>query len=182
TSDGIKRNLIIVYDEGHNLTDQQTKLLLNDLQPDALITASATMKLPAEMEKLINILKEDKGWNEEDLITTVNSGEVVKSGLIKKGIELNGYNTTMEIAVDDMLKKLQELENSIKEEKLDITPKAIYVTNTNLIMNTKYNDKVNVNFNERMARPIVIWRYLVDKGIDPEEIAVYCNLKFDKDF
>lgn len=31
TSDGIKRNLIIVYDEGHNLTDQQTKLLLNDL-------------------------------------------------------------------------------------------------------------------------------------------------------
>lgn len=181
TNDGIKRNLIIVYDEGHNLTDQQTKLL-DDLQPDALITASATMKLPAEMEKLINILKEDKGWNDKDLITTVNSGEVVKSGLIKKGIELNGYNTTMEIAVDDMLKKLQELENSIKEEKLNITPKAIYVTNTNLIMNTKYNDKVKVNFNERMARPIVIWRYLVNKGVDPEEIAIYCNLKFDKDF
>lgn len=182
TKEGIKRNLIIVYDEGHNLTDQQTKLLLDDLQPDALITASATMKLPAEMEKLINILKEDKGWNEKDLITTVNSGEVVKSGLIKKGIELNGYNTTMEIAVDDMLIKLQELENSIKEEKLNITPKAIYVTNTNLIMNTKYNDKINVNFSERMARPIVIWRYLVNKGVDPEDIAIYCNLKFDKEF
>ena len=182
TNRGIKRNLIIVYDEGHNLTDQQTKLLLDDLQPDALITASATMKLPAEMEKLINILREDKGWSNKDLITTVNSAEVVKSGLIKKGIELNGYNTTMEIAVDDMLKKLQELDDSIKQEGLNITPKAIYVTNTNLIMNTKYNDKIKVNFNERMARPIVIWRYLVSKRINPEDIAIYCNLKFDKDF
>jgi type III restriction enzyme len=35
-------------------------------------------------------------------------------------------------------------------------------------------------FNERMARPILIWRYLVEHGkVDPAEIAVYCDLKFD---
>ncbi|WP_461207616.1 DEAD/DEAH box helicase family protein [Clostridium sp. DL1XJH146] len=182
TKEGIRRNLIIVYDEGHNLSDQQTKLIIDDLQPDALITASATMKLPSEMEKLIKILKQDKGWEDKDLIIPINSKDVVTSGLIKKGIELNGYNTSMEIAVDDMIRKLEELKNSIKDEKLKISPKAIYVTNTNLIMNTKYNDNVEVPFKDRRARPIVIWRYLVSKGIEPDNIAIYCNLKFDKAF
>jgi type III restriction enzyme len=36
---GKKRPLIVVYDEGHNLTDQQGDLLL-ELRPDALVVAS----------------------------------------------------------------------------------------------------------------------------------------------
>ena len=40
-----RRPLIVVYDEAHNLTDQQTDLLL-ELEPDGLIGASATMTLP----------------------------------------------------------------------------------------------------------------------------------------
>lgn len=179
TSKGIKRDLIIVYDEGHNLSDQQTQLFLEELQPTALITASATMKLPHEMEDLIKLLKKDKGWTERDLQTTVSSSDVVDSQLIKKGIELNGYNTQMEIAIDEMLVKIEEIKEIIRKEKLSINPKAIYVTNTNTIMHTKYNDKTNIPFLDRKARPIVIWRYLVSKGIDPNDIAVYCNLKFD---
>src|SRR2546422_4191100 len=35
-------------------------------------------------------------------------------------------------------------------------------------------------FDERMARPILIWRHLVENGgVDPNDIAVYCDLKFD---
>ena len=43
-----RRPLLLVYDEGHNLTDQQMDLLL-ELEPDALIAASATMKLPTQL-------------------------------------------------------------------------------------------------------------------------------------
>lgn len=39
-----------------------------------------------------------------------------------------------------------------------------------------------VPFEERKARPIKIWKHLVDEGIEPREIAVYCNLKFDRRF
>ena len=38
-------------------------------------------------------------------------------------------------------------------------------------------------FKERQAPPILIWRYLTEQGgIDPDEIVVYCSLKFDKGF
>ena len=40
-----RRPLIIVYDEGHNLSNLQTQLLM-ELEPDALIAASATMRIP----------------------------------------------------------------------------------------------------------------------------------------
>ena len=35
-------------------------------------------------------------------------------------------------------------------------------------------------FKERLARPILIWRHLVENaGVDPATVAVYCDLKFD---
>ena len=35
-------------------------------------------------------------------------------------------------------------------------------------------------FRERQARPILIWRHLVENaGVDPATIAVYCDLRFD---
>jgi type III restriction enzyme len=37
------------------------------------------------------------------------------------------------------------------------------------------------SFYERQAPPILIWRYLVEKkGINPADIAVYCDLKFNR--
>ena len=45
TLSGVRRPLIIVYDEAHNLSDQQTGLLM-ELQPDAMLLATATPKLP----------------------------------------------------------------------------------------------------------------------------------------
>lgn len=53
---GEKRELIIIYDEGHNLSDQQLNLLL-ELNPEGLIAASATTKVPQKLENYINRLK-----------------------------------------------------------------------------------------------------------------------------
>lgn len=178
---GRRRPFIIVYDEGHNLTDQQTKLLL-DLEPDALIASSATMRIPQELSLRLARLRQDKGWDDEDFITAVKSSDVVNSSLVKQKILLGGYVTPMEIAVDDMLAALKQTEKSAADLGLPFCPKAIYVSNTNAVQGLGM-DNVNVPFESRSARPILIWRHLVEHhGIDPAKIAVYCNLKFDAKF
>jgi type III restriction enzyme len=175
-----RRNLIVVYDEGHNLSDQQTNLLL-DLEPDALIVASATTKIPPELANIVDRLKTDKFWNDEDLVTTVKSSDVVLRGLVKKTILLGGYLTPMEIALDEMLSEMSAAEQAAQELKLDFHPKAIYVSNTNTVDDSSIQDDIALPFLGRKARPILIWRYLVENaGIDPNKIAVYCNLKFEQ--
>lgn len=177
----IKRPLIIVYDEGHNLSDQQTELLL-ELNPDALIAASATMKVPQSLSNTIERLKVDKGWKDEDFYTSVKSSKVVDSGLIKKNLLLGGYLTPLEITIDDMVSNMVKVEQQCRSYNMNFRPKAIYVTNTNVVSGIEKDD-IKQHFNDRKARPIVIWKYLVNqKGIDPSNIAVYCNLKFDKKF
>ena len=152
---GIKRYLIVVYDEGHNLSDQQTRLLL-DLNPSALIAASATTKVPKELEWYIRY--------------------------IKKYISIGGYMTPMEIAIHNLLEDFKASEQAINDLGGDFLPKAIYVCNTNMLLETSTVDNPLVPFEEREARPIKIWKYLVNEGVNPNEIAVYCNLKFDKRF
>src|ERR1043165_4536962 len=100
-----KRPLIIVYDEGHNLTDQQTDLLL-ELDPDVILVASGTMKTPGQLGKVIDRLR-DHGWEDDRLVTAVKSLDVVDAGLVKKQIVLGGYATIMETAIDDMLNQLK---------------------------------------------------------------------------
>ena len=178
---GIKRNLIIIYDEGHNLSDQQTRLLL-DLEPSAFIAASATTKVPKELEWYIARLKKEKKFNDADLITTVSNKQVVKSGLIKKFLSIGGYMTPMEIAIHNLLEDLKASEQAINDLGVDFLPKAIYVSNTNMLLETSAVDSPLVPFEEREARPIKIWKFLVSEGVNPSEIAVYCNLKFDKRF
>jgi len=176
-----QRPFIVVYDEGHNLTDQQTKLLL-DLEPDALIAASATMRIPPELAQHLLRLRQDKGWTDSDFITGVKSGTVVESGLVKQQILLGGYITPMEIAIDDMIDSMKHVEAAAKQITSPFQPKAIYVSNTNAI-HGKGVDNVHVPFEQRLARPILIWRHLVEHhGINPATIAVYCNLKFEAKF
>ena len=51
-----QRPIFIVYDEGHNLSDQQTDLLL-ELKPEVFLMASATMKFPQKLAEQFNELK-----------------------------------------------------------------------------------------------------------------------------
>jgi type III restriction enzyme len=54
------------------------------------------------------------------------------------------------------------------------------VSKTNLADGSPVREDTARPFRERLARPILIWRHLVENaGVDPKEIAVYCDLKFD---
>lgn len=179
---GRRRPLLIVYDEGHNLSDQQTQLLM-ELMPDALIAASATTRVPQALSSIIDRLRNDKKWTDDDLVTKVRSSEVVASGLVKKHIMLGGYLTPMEIAINDMLAEMASATAAAKDLGLSFRPKAIYVANTNVPEGGSLREDAAKPFRERQARPVQIWRHLVeDAKIDPASIAVYCDLSFDKKF
>lgn len=174
-----RRPLIIVYDEGHNLSDQQTELLL-ELEPDAILVASATMRTPGRLGKLIDRLRE-YGWSDDKLVTSVPSKAVVDAGLVKRQIILGGYATMMEAALDDMLDMMASTTAKADALEARFKPKAIYVCRTNISQDDGSADNPARPFRERTAPPILIWRYLVEhKGIHPAEIAVYSDLKLDR--
>jgi len=181
-ANGVRRPLIVVYDEAQNLSDQQMALLL-ELQPDAFVVASATMKIPAALGVIISDLKRE-GWTDERLITRIPSDEVAVSGLIKDELSIGGYQTPMERTIDEMLADLAVAEKATFEEKLPFRPKAIYVCKTNIVEGNAFQrDDPKQPFKDRKAPPILIWRHLVEQhGIATENIAVYSSLDFDKNF
>jgi type III restriction enzyme len=86
----------------------------------------------------------------------------------------------MESCLDDLINPLELLNEEIAPRGLDFKPKAIYVCKTN-ITDDGEKDDASKPFMHRKAPPIRIWRYLVEeKGIAPEDIAIYANLTFVK--
>ncbi len=185
-----RRPLIVVYDEAHNLSDQQTNLLL-ELEPDVILAASATMRTPGRLGQVVERLKQ-VGWDDapisdpEDapskcLITAIRSKEPVEAGLVKRQIVLGGYDTEMETTLNDMVEEFQLATTRAEELEAGFLPKAIYVCRTNVSQDDGTADDPNKPFNSRKAPPILIWRYLVEeKGIPADEIAVYCDLKVNQ--
>jgi type III restriction enzyme len=194
---GERRPLLIVYDEGHNLSEQQTELLA-ELEPDAYLLASATLKLPANFQK--SVIQPIKLWVEEVddpspfaalgaigehgqveaerfITTAVSSEQVVLAELVKKAIQFDGTTAPMEQCLDDLMKRLEVLNGEIVDRGLGFKPKAIYVCKTN-ITDDGDKDDANKPFEHRQAPPIRIWRYLVEKGVSPKDIAIYANLSF----
>lgn len=172
------RPLILVYDEAHNLTDQQVDLLM-ELRPDVFLTASATMKTPGRLGRIITRLSES-GWADK-LVTRIASRDVVGAELVKQQIVLGGYLASMEIAVEQMISTMRGCAEAAQALGVGIQPKAIYVCRTNMIEESGEKDDPRRSFPERKAAPILIWRYLVETmGIDPSDIAVYCDLAVDK--
>lgn len=201
-ANGIRRPLIIVYDEGHNLSEQQTQILA-ELEPDAYLLASATLKLPANFAK--TVLAPQEGWVEEAgseaegverfaqlnavddeglpdanafAITAVDSNAVIKAELIKTSIQFDGTTAPMERCLDDLYDRLQLIDQDIKARALGFVPKAIYVCKTNIADDGEKDDHTKP-FQHRNAPPIRIWRYLVEhKSVDPKSVAIYADLKF----
>lgn len=176
-----RRPLLLVYDEGHNLSDQQMNLLL-ELEPDALIAASATMRRPPQLDAEIRVLKEE-GWADDQLITNVDARAVADSGLVKSRIQLGGYEAPMEETIDSLIADLQDAEKEASAHGVGV-PKAIYVCKTNIVEgNSMQMDDPKQPFLQRRSPPILIWRYLTEQcGIDPAKIAVYLSLKTNKDY
>lgn len=189
TAEGKRRPLIIVYDEAQNLADQQVELLF-ELEPEAMLVASATMKTPGKLGRIIDRLTE-AGWTAETregeaqpikgLVTSIPSKQVVDAGLVKKQIILGGYATEMETALNDMLVDFEATTKKARALSAGFLPKAIYVCRTNVNAEDGTQDSPTKPFRERKAPPILIWRHLVENlKIDPSEIAVYCDLKLDR--
>ena len=188
--DGKRRPLFVVYDEGHNLSDQQTELLL-ELEPDAILVASATMRTPGRLGRLIERLKE-VGWSDvaqdDDktdvkpcLVTAVSSKAVVDAELVKQQVVIGASTSIMETMIDSLIESMETATEKAKLLQAGFSPKAIYVCRTNINQDDGSTDVVSRPFVERKAPPILIWRYLVEqKGVDPSEIAVYCDLKLDR--
>lgn len=182
TRSELRRPLIVVYDEAHNLSDQQTDLLM-ELEPTAFLLASATMRLPEKLAKQVEILRTN-GWDDDTLVTAVDAKAVADSGLVKSTVFLGGYQSPMEETITEMLYVLADAEQDAQAFGLEGLPKAIYVCNTNIVSgDATQQDDPKQPFPSRQAPPIRIWRHLVEAhGISPDEIAVYCSLKFDKNY
>lgn len=184
TAEGQRRPLVVVYDEAQNLSDQQTTLLLEQ-HPSVFLLASATLRFPAQFDmEVIQPLRTQGGYRDEDLITSVKSSTVVASGLVKGMISLDGLNAPMEETVSEMLADMSEAEADAETERLNFSPKAIYVCNTNILADDAgQTDDPKQPFDQRLAPPIQIWRYLTEQcGVSADEIAVYANLKTHRDF
>lgn len=178
---GHRRPLIVVYDEAHNLSDQQADLLL-ELDPQALLMASATMRLPARLAAGMQEVVQKTDRTEDWLVTQVDARAVADAGLVKSTLILGGYRAPMEETIDALLDDLSHADADAVAAALPDRPKAIYVCQTNIVEGNAFQtDDPKQPFSERQAPPIVIWRYLVDhRGVDPDTIAVYCSLKFDR--
>jgi type III restriction enzyme len=179
---GIRRPLLVVYDEAHNLTDPQTDRLL-ELEPDGFLLASATMKLPARLGEVVDQLKR-AGRTDDTLITSVDAKAVADAGLVKSTISLAGHKAPMEETLDKLLSDFAQAEADATAAGLEGLPKVIYVAHTNIVEGNAFQkDDTKQLFHRRQAPPILIWRYLTEHcGIDASEIAVYCSLAFHKDF
>ncbi|KGS49968.1 hypothetical protein X961_2977 [Burkholderia pseudomallei MSHR5613] len=198
SENGERRPLIIVYDEGHNLSPQQTELLA-ELEPDAYLLASATLKLPDTFNK--SVIQHIKLWIDDAssnvgtfkalkaldehgqpsverfVTTSVESDKVVDAQLVKRAIQFDGTTSSMERCLDELTSRLDVLQAEIDLRGLGFKPKAIYVCKTNIADDGEKDDHTKP-FNERQAPPIRIWKYLVENGVDPKTIAIYANLSF----
>lgn len=198
-SGGKRRPLIIVYDEAHNLSDQQADILA-ELEPEAYLLASATLKYPTQIIKGVIQpiglwLAEAEGDNAKlgelraldaqgkpdsscFTTTTVSNEKVVDAELVKRAIQFDGTTQRMERCIDDLTHRLGAIEHEIELRGLGFRPKAIYVCKTNIADDGTKDDPAKP-FDHREAPPIRIWRYLVkEKCVDPKDIAVYANLNF----
>lgn len=198
--DGTRRRpLVVVYDEGHNLSEQQTEIL-GELQPDAYLLASATLRRIGNFSR--SVIAPIVTWVEEEwasslqqfealgaavaqgqvdaqsfLTTSVKSDKVVEAQLVKRAIQFDGTTSTMERCVSDLLGRLKILTNEAQLIQLQVAPKAIYVCKTNMTDDGDRDDP-SLPFDLRKAPPIRIWRHLVESGVDPRSIAIYANLNF----
>jgi len=180
---GFRRPLFVLYDEAHNLSDQQTELLL-ELDPDAFLLATATSRLPQKFAiDVIAHLKSIGKFEDKDLVVAVDAAKVSAAGLVKSGLTLIGRQAAMESVLTDLFASLTAATKDARVEGLAGLPKAVYVCKTNVNELTGEADSAKQPFGARQAPPILIWRYLVnDLKINPSEIAVYCDLKTHKDF
>lgn len=139
--DGSKRRpLLIVYDEGHNLSEQQTELLA-ELEPDAYLcqrhseAASNFNKAVIQPIKLwvdqasddsaafkeLGTVDDEGNPDAQRFVTTaVSSEKVVQAQLVKKAIQFDGSTAPMEKCLDDLHRRLDLIDEEITTRRLGL--------------------------------------------------------------
>jgi type III restriction enzyme len=161
------------------------------LEPDAFLAASATMRVRERLDLVIARLKREAGWTDRPhkdepdrptkcLVTSVPSRDVVDAALVKKEVALGGYDSSMEAMLDDLLAEMAIAHRAAEDAELPFRPRAIHVCQTNVNVDDGTKELPNKPFVQRRVPPILIWKHLVARGVNPSKIAVYADLAVDK--
>lgn len=138
------------------------------------------MKDAEAFEKLLALDENGKPDAQKFITTSIRSDKVVDAQLVKKAIQFDGTTAQMGKCLDDLINRMNLIEEEIRVRSLGFKPKAIYVCKTNIAADDGLKDDHTKPFEHRKAPPILIWRYLVEeKGVSPKDIAIYANLSFD---
>lgn len=156
------RPLWIVYDEAHNTTTDQVELL-DDLNPAGFFVASAS-QIKGRLQFYLSSLPEE---TRAERIVPISTKAVVDAELLKSTISLADYDSSTEEMIADVVKRRDDLHTRLAGVSSNVVPKAIYVVETS-----------NVGGKNEEARPVAIWRTLVNLcKVPPENIAVCTNTK-----
>jgi type III restriction enzyme len=162
------RPLWIVSDESHNQSEVQLDQLAA-LRPKGFFMASATPVINDLFTKWADALNQSDDTKEllDAAHVPISTKDVVDANLLKTTIELIDYRSGAEESLDGALDALDRVQDAADTEGASVTPRAIYVV-----------EKSNPpRGSKEVARPIVIWRHLRERGVPANEIAVYTDTK-----
>lgn len=166
--DELRRPLWIVSDESHNQSAVQLDQLAA-LRPKGFFMASATPvinDLFSEWAKALTTHEATKVLFEEAHVP-ISTRDVVEANLLKSTIDFVDFQSGAEESLDGTLAAMSAVEDAAHEEDAGITPRAIYVV-----------ERSNPpRGSQEEARPTVIWRYLVGRGVPADTIAVFTDTK-----
>jgi len=164
----IQRPLWIVSDESHNQTDTQLDQL-HALLPVGFFMASATPVHGELFDEWQRILDREPDWRDYAAAgrVAVRTRDVVVAELLKTTIDVVDFQSGTEESLDGALQAFRSAEQAADAEGALVAPRAIYVV--------ERSNPPRGSTEE--ARPSIIWRYLVDHGVSPDEIAVFTDTK-----
>lgn len=163
----LQRPLWVVYDESHNQTPTQLEQLTG-LGPVGFLLASATPPEGGQFDRYAGVVADD------DMLApiaararvVVPTRDVVAHQLLKHTIMVENFDSDADALLDAAIELHEKLTKAAVDEGLSVTPKALYVV-----------EKSNPAKGEITSRPVAIWDYLRDRGIEAENIAVYTNTR-----
>jgi type III restriction enzyme len=156
------RPLWVVYDEAHNTTTEQIELL-DELDPAGFFVASAS-PVKGKLQQYLTSLSDEE---RKKRVVPVSTKAVVDAELLKATISLTDFDSSTDEMLAEVVQRRKAVENGLARQNSHVVPKAIYVVEAS-----------NAKDDSRDARPIAIWKALVNQnGVRPASIAVCTNTK-----
>lgn len=153
-----KRDLYVVYDEAHNLTDQQAELL-HELTPAAIIGASGSTFRWEGLPRFVPQLgyAQDRDKILKGLTVKVDTSKVVERGLLKRRIVMSDCHQDRPAIIKAASDKRDEIETLLREEgHAFANPIACFIV-------------------QRTDAGVEVWKMLREAGVGPKKIAVHLS-------